>query len=62
MTKLGTYVRKALGDATSESEQRFSMETLTAASLEAVHEYARALDVLTSGKMEDAHKHFSQAV
>jgi eukaryotic-like serine/threonine-protein kinase len=62
VTKLGTTVRKALGDATSESAQRFSMETLTAASLEAVHEYATALDDLSSGKMEDALKHFSQAV
>ena len=62
VTKLGTTVRKALGDATSESAQRFSMETLTAASLEAVHEYAIALDDLSSGQIEDALKHFSQAV
>ncbi len=62
VTKLGTAVRKALGDATSDSAQRFSMETLTAASLEAVHEYATALDALSSGKYEEALKHFSQAV
>jgi len=62
VTKLGTTVRKALGDATSESAQRFSMETLTAASLEAVHEYAIALDDLSTGQIEDALKHFSQAV
>ncbi len=62
VTKLGTTVRKALGDVTSESTQRFSMETLTAASLEAVHEYAIALDALSTGRIEDALKHFSQAV
>jgi tetratricopeptide (TPR) repeat protein/predicted Ser/Thr protein kinase len=62
VTKLGTAVRKALGDSTSDSAQRFSMETLTAASLEAVHEYAIALDDLSGGKTEDALKHFSQAV
>ena len=62
VTKLGGTLRKALGDATSESEQRFAMETLTAASLEAVHEYALALDALSSGKNDDALKHFSQAV
>lgn len=62
VTKLGTTVRKALGDSTSESAQRFSMETLTAASLEAVHEYAIALDDLSTGQIEDALKHFSQAV
>jgi tetratricopeptide (TPR) repeat protein len=59
--KLGTDVRRALGDATSEADQRFSMETLSAASLEAVHEYAVALDDLSSGKNEDAQKHFSEA-
>lgn len=62
VTKLGTALRKALGDATSESDQRFSMETLTAASLEVVHEYALALDALSSGRNEEAQKHFSQAV
>jgi tetratricopeptide (TPR) repeat protein len=62
VTKLGTAVRKALGDSTSESAQRFSMETLTAASLEAVHEYAAALDLLSQGKLEEALQHFSQAV
>ncbi len=61
VTKLGTTIRKALGDATSESAQRFSMETLTAGSLEAVHEYAIALDDLSTGQMDDALKHFSQA-
>lgn len=62
VAKLGTAVRKALGDATSESDQRLSMETITAASLEAVHEYAVALDDLSSGKNEEAEKHFSQAI
>ncbi len=62
VTKLGTKVRKALGDATSESAQRFSMETLSTASLEAVHEYSIALDALSTGQMEAALMHFSQAV
>jgi len=62
VTKLGTAVRKALGDATSESAQRFALETVSAASLEAVHEYALALDALSSGKNDEARKHFSQAM
>ena len=62
VAKLGTAVRKALGDSTSESAQRFSMETLTAASLEAVHEYAAGLDLVSQGKNEEALKYFSQAV
>jgi tetratricopeptide (TPR) repeat protein/predicted Ser/Thr protein kinase len=61
VTKLGTTVRKALGDSTSDSAQRFSMETLSAASLEAVHEYTIALDALSKGQPEDALKHASQA-
>ena len=62
VTKLAIAARKALGDFTSESAQRFAMETLTAASLEAVHEYAVALDILSSGKNEEALGHFSKAV
>jgi tetratricopeptide (TPR) repeat protein/predicted Ser/Thr protein kinase len=61
VTKLGTAVRNALGDSTSESAQRFSMETLSAVSVEAVHEYAAALDALSGGNPEEALKHFSQA-
>ncbi len=62
VTKLAGTIRKALGDASSDSAQRFSMETLTAASLEAVHEYALALDALSSGKNDEAQRRFSQAV
>ena len=62
VTKLGTAVRKALGDATSESAQRLSMETLTAASLEAVHEYAAGLDAQSAGKFEETLQHLSRAV
>jgi len=62
VTKLGTAVRKALGDATSDSDQRFSMETLSAASLEAVHEYALGVDALSTGRDAEAQKDFSQTV
>jgi len=62
VTKLAATVRKALGDGTSESAQRLAMSTLSAASLEAVHEYAAGLDVLSKGNNDEALKHFSQAV
>jgi eukaryotic-like serine/threonine-protein kinase len=62
VTKLGTVVRKALGDVTSDSAQRFSMVAVSAASLEAVHEYSIALDDLSKGQYEDALKHYSNAV
>ncbi len=61
-TKLAAAVRKALGDETSESAQRFAMETLTATSLEAVHEYATAMVEQANGRHEDALKSFSKAV
>jgi serine/threonine protein kinase len=62
VSKLGTAVRKALGDATPESAQRASMETATAASLEAVHEWAAALDFLSRGDSEQAQQHYLKAL
>ncbi len=62
VTKVGSAIRKALGDSTSESAQRLSMETLSAANLEAVHEYAAGLDTLSAGKFADAQAHLSRAV
>jgi tetratricopeptide (TPR) repeat protein len=61
-TKVAGAVRKALGDDVSDSALRFAMETLTATSLEAVHEYATGVDELTNGKYEEAIKSFSKAV
>src|SRR5262249_44700531 len=60
--KLATTVRKALGDDTSEANQRFAMETLTATSLEAIHEYATAMQALSSGSGEQALQSFSKAL
>ncbi len=62
VTKVGTAIRKALGDSTSESAQRLSMETLSSANLEAVHEYATGLDTLSAGKFAEAQTHLSKAV
>jgi tetratricopeptide (TPR) repeat protein/predicted Ser/Thr protein kinase len=61
-TKLAAAIRKALGDDTSESAQRFAMETLSANSLEAVHEYAAAMDALSNTRYEEALTDFSKAV
>ena len=62
VTKLGSAIRKGLGDSTSESEQRLSMESLSAGNVEAVHEYATGLDLLSSGKFADSQAHLSRAV
>ena len=61
VTRIAASVRKALGDDTSESAQRFAMETLSATSLEAVHEYALAMQALANGKNADALRSFSKA-
>src|SRR6266404_2047580 len=60
-TKVAASVRKALGDHTSESAQRFAMETLSATSLEAVHEYALGMEALANGKNPDALQSFARA-
>jgi tetratricopeptide (TPR) repeat protein len=60
--KLAGKMRTALGDDTSESAQRFLAETLSATSLEAVHDYSTAMVALSNGKHEDALKSFSRAV
>lgn len=61
VTRLGASVRKALGDSTSESAQRLSMETLTSTSLEAVHEYAEGLNALSAGKFAESQQHLTKA-
>src|SRR5262249_12439858 len=61
-TKLASTIRKALGDDTSESAQRFALETLSTTSLEAVREYAAAREAMANGKLEDALKSFSKAI
>jgi serine/threonine protein kinase/tetratricopeptide (TPR) repeat protein len=62
VTKLGTAVRRALGDPTSETDQLFAMDTVSAASIEAVHGYSLGLQALGSGRNEEAQKDFSQTV
>jgi tetratricopeptide (TPR) repeat protein len=61
-TKLAATVRNALGDDTSDSALRLSMETLSATSLEAIHEYATGVDELAAGKYEEALRSYSKSV
>jgi len=60
--KLAAKVRQALGDDTSDAKQRFATETLTATSLDVVHDYAVAMDALASSKFDVAHASFAKAV
>ena len=62
LPKLTAKLRKALGDPTSVSDQLFAMETLAAASVDAVHQYAVGMDGLYRTKYEDARQAFSKAV
>ena len=59
--QLASGIRNALGDDTSEATQRFAMDTLTATSLEAVHEYASAMNALSSGRFDEARQYFTKA-
>ena len=61
-TKLVTAIREALGDDTSDSAQRFAMETLSATSLEAVRDYAVGQEAMSNNQSEEALRSFSRAV
>jgi len=61
-TNLAESVRRALGDTTSDSAQRFAMEKLSATSLDAVREYAKGIEALSQSQFEAALQSFSKAV
>lgn len=61
-TTLARTVRTALGDNTSESAQRFAMDTLSATSLEVVRAYAAAMEALSRSRFEEARQHFARAI
>ena len=61
-TTLASEVREALGDTTSDSAKRFAMETLSTTSLEAVREYARGMEAMSSSRFDEAFQNFSRAV
>ena len=60
-TRLVTVVREALGDDTSDSAQRFAMETLSATSLEVVRDYAAAAEAMSDGRFDEALRSFLKA-
>jgi eukaryotic-like serine/threonine-protein kinase len=61
--KLAAPIRKALGDTTPESIQvEKARGALTAASVEAVHQYGVALEQLSAGNMEEALQSYSKTV
>ncbi len=60
-TDLATRVREELGDDTSDSAQRFAMETLSSTSIEVVREYAGAMEALSRSRFEEALQGFSRA-
>lgn len=62
VTGLAEGVREALGDDTSDTAQRFAMETLSATSLDVVREYAGAMEALSRSRFNEALQGFSKAV
>jgi eukaryotic-like serine/threonine-protein kinase len=61
VAKLASAIRTGLGDDTSESAQRFATETLSTASLEAVHEYSQGMVANSDGNFDEARRSFSKA-
>ena len=59
---LAAEVRELLGDPTSDAARSADAETLTAASLEAVREYAIAQDLAGAVKDEQALVHYQKAI
>src|SRR5262249_53302899 len=60
--KLATTVRSALGDTAPQSGKSAAIETFTAASIEAAHEYARAQELQHRGESEAAIAHYNKAL
>jgi len=60
--KLATVVRGALGDTTPQSGQAAAIETFTAASIEAAHEYAKAQELQHRGESEASVAHYTKAL
>src|SRR5262249_3692135 len=58
---LASTIRRALGDDTSDTAQRFAMDTLSTTSLDVVHDYAAAALAMSNSKFDEAHEHFAQA-
>jgi hypothetical protein len=61
-TSLAMSVRKALGDETSESAQRFATQTFSATSLEVVRAYAAAAEALSKNRWDEALRNFATSV
>jgi tetratricopeptide (TPR) repeat protein len=62
VSSLAADVRELLGDQSSEAARSAGAETLTAASLEAVREYAIAQDLAIAVKDEQALDHYKKAI
>ncbi|HTS78971.1 MAG TPA: protein kinase [Myxococcaceae bacterium] len=59
---LADEIRQRLGDEASDAERRFAMDTLTATSIDVVHDYAAGMEALSSSHFEDARTSFQRAV
>jgi tetratricopeptide (TPR) repeat protein len=59
---LAADVRRDLGDTASESARLAASETFTAASLDAVREYALAQDLANNSKYDEAIGHYKKAI
>jgi tetratricopeptide (TPR) repeat protein/tRNA A-37 threonylcarbamoyl transferase component Bud32 len=59
---LAARVREALGESKSEMDKVAAAETFTAGSLDAMQAYARAQDLVNTGKVQDALAAYQEAI
>ncbi len=59
---VASQLRQDLGDTTPESARRAPIETVTAASLDALRSYSLAQDLSSSGRQEESIKHYEEAI
>jgi eukaryotic-like serine/threonine-protein kinase len=62
LERVASQLRNALGDTTPESGRLAAAETVTAASLEALHSYSIAQDLSSTGREEESIKHYRDAL
>src|SRR5205814_724295 len=62
ISQLASKLRDQFGDTTPESARQADAETFTAASLEAVSEYAKGQELAIAGRDDDAIGHYRAAI
>jgi tetratricopeptide (TPR) repeat protein len=60
--RIASRLRTQLGDTTSESTEQSKRETVTAASLDALHSYSQAQELAARGRVEESEPRYREAI